>query len=71
MPIYQTFPLSNMYAVAHDHDYMELTPEDHYLKTAIINHICDTDIQRIEIVTRGHNSNVEWKDEKVKETDLI
>jgi hypothetical protein len=66
MPIYQTFPPSNMHAVAHDHDYMELTPEDQYLKTAKISHICDSDIHHIETVTRGQSSNAAWRDERSK-----
>ncbi|KAK3105393.1 hypothetical protein FSP39_024182 [Pinctada imbricata] len=66
MPIYQIFNPAYMFAVAHDHDYMELTPEDHYLKTANVTHICDAEIKRIETMTRGQNSNVAWRDERSK-----
>ena len=32
MPIIQTFEPANTLAVAHDHDYLRLTPEDRFLE---------------------------------------
>ena len=66
MPIYQIFEPSNMLAVAHDHDYLKLTPEDHFLEQFYVTKISDEQISLIEKLTRGQNTNVVWKEERAK-----
>jgi hypothetical protein len=39
MPIFQTFAPANTLAVAHDHDYLLLTPEDNFLESISVLNI--------------------------------
>ena len=53
MPIFQLFTPANTYAVAHDHDYLQLTPEDSFLETLCVTKINDEERQSIERRTLG------------------
>ena len=66
MPIYQTIEPSNMLAVAHDHDYLKLTPEDNFLQYFQVTQISEEQIALIKRITCGQNSNKAWKEERTK-----
>ena len=66
MPIYQTIEPSNMLAVAHDHDYLKLTPEDNFLRYFQVTQISEEQIALIKRITCGQNSNKAWKEERTK-----
>lgn len=62
MPINQLVPPANLYAVAHDHDYLELSPEDAFLQSMNIGRksVTDETVQKIEMATRGQCKNAKW-----------
>ena len=66
MPILQTIPPANIYAVAHDHDYLVGHPEDIFLDGMCIRTISQDQIQAIEESTRGQNENRKWSAESCK-----
>ena len=66
MPIFQLFIPANAKAVAHDHDYLRLTPEDNFLETLCVTKISKEDRQLIERRTLGQDRNPLWSDERTK-----
>jgi hypothetical protein len=66
MPIFQTFEPANTLAVAHDHDYLRLTPEDCFLERISVLNITREKITAIEERTRGQAKNITWKLERTK-----
>ena len=65
MPILQTIPPANIKALCHDHDYMDLPPEDQFLEKNNISTITPTAAAKIEESTRGQSSNSKWKEERL------
>jgi len=66
MPIFQTFEPANTLAVAHDHDYLRLTPEDRFMERISVLNITREKITAIEERTRGQAKNITWKLERTK-----
>ncbi|XP_041363632.1 uncharacterized protein LOC121379200 [Gigantopelta aegis] len=66
MPIFQLIPPANSYAVALDHDYLELTPQDSYLEAIFVSKITEDEIKNIEKQTCGQGKNPLWADERTK-----
>ena len=66
MPIFQTFEPADTLVVAHDHDYLRLTPEDTFLERIAVTHITQEKISAIEEKTRGQANNNIWKLERTK-----
>ena len=66
MPIFQTFRPANTYGVAHDHDYLKLSPEEMFLEKMQISNISDAQINAIERATVGQSLNAEWAEERTK-----
>ena len=64
MPVTQLYPPANPYAVAHDHDYLKDTPEDHYLQSINVTTIDQENIDRIQTQTMGQNQNRSWYSER-------
>ncbi|XP_069110247.1 uncharacterized protein [Argopecten irradians] len=65
MPIFQLFKPANAFAVAHDHDYLKLTPQDRFLERINLLNITQEKIDAIEERTRGQINNVAWKEERM------
>ena len=53
MPILQTVPPVNMYAIAKDHDYLTYHPEEIFPRVVGLSNITDEHIMDIEKKTRG------------------
>ena len=70
MPIFQTFEPANTLAVAHDHDYLRLTPKDHFLERISVLNITWEKITAIEERTRGQAKNITWKLERQSDCSL-
>ena len=66
MPIFQTIKPANTLAVAHDHDYLKLTPEDSFLHLSNISTITDSEIQKIKTSTKGQSISKNWLEERTK-----
>ena len=66
MPIFQTFEPANALAVAHDHDYLRLTPEDRFLERISVLNTTRENITAIEERTRGQAKNIAWKLKRTK-----
>jgi hypothetical protein len=66
MPIFQTFKPANARAVAKDHDYLKLTPEDNFLEKIYVTNISKEMVISIEKKTMGQSSNNMWKEERTK-----
>ncbi|XP_061167356.1 uncharacterized protein LOC133176217 [Saccostrea echinata] len=66
MPIYQTFTPANMIAVAHEHDYLKLSPEDNFLEKLQITKNSDSQIENIKSATKRQSLNKTWKVERAK-----
>ena len=66
LPIRQLFEPANILAVCHDHDYMEFTHEEYFLKSLNISSITESDLKQVERATRGQNNNKQWKEERRK-----
>ena len=66
MPIFQLFEPANAKAAAHDHDYLELTPEDNFLQAIGLLNLTDEKRDNIERYTRGQSKNRAWTEERLK-----
>ena len=66
MPIFQLFTPANTQAVAHDHDYLKLTPEDSFLETLCVTKISSEERLSIERRTLGQDKNPLWFEERTK-----
>ncbi|CAC5399358.1 unnamed protein product [Mytilus coruscus] len=66
MPILKTFQPANTFAVAHDHDYLKLTPEDNFLEKISVQNITKEKICAIEERTRDQANNITWKVERTR-----
>ena len=66
MPIFQMFTPANTHAVAHDHDYLKLTPEDDFLETLCVTKISPEERQSVERRTLGQDKNPLWYEERTK-----
>lgn len=66
MPIFQLFTPANTLAVAHDHDYLRLTPEDNFLETLCVTKISKEEREAIERRTLGQDKNPLWYEERTK-----
>lgn len=66
MPIFQLFIPANAQAVAHDHDYLRLTPEDNFLEALCVTKISKEERQQIERRTLGQDRNPLWSEERTK-----
>ena len=66
MPIIQSFEPANTLAVAHDHDYLRLTPEDRFLERISVLNTTRENITAIEERTRGQAKNITWKPKRTK-----
>lgn len=64
LPMLQLCPPANMLGICHDHDYFQLTAEDHFLHRHHIISISDSDIAAIEQRTRGQCGNKNWLQER-------
>lgn len=64
MPITQLVKPANLYAVAHDHDYLQFSPEEMFLREMNISYITNYNIQNTEIQTRGQHKNSSWYKER-------
>ena len=64
MPILQTIPPANMYAISNDHDYLEKHPEHQFLDQIGVTTISTKAIENIEKSTRGQASNRKWYEER-------
>lgn len=65
-PIFQTFSPANMRAYGCDHDYLQLTLEESFLKSCKLSEISDFDRVCLEEMTRGQNRNERWYEEREK-----
>lgn len=66
MPIFQLFTPANSLAVAHDHDYLQKTPEDNFLERILVTNISEQDRKNIEQRTHGQSGNPLWAEERTK-----
>ena len=66
VPIFQNFKPANACGVAHDHDYLEHSPEDNFLKAINVLSISQDQITDIESRTMGQHQNELWRDERAK-----
>ena len=66
MPIFQTFEQANTLALAHDHDYLLLTPEDNFLESISVLNIRQEKHNLIEERTRDQSKSETWKVERSK-----
>lgn len=64
MPISQLYEPANLYAVAHDHDYLKYSPEDMFLLQRNISEITENTIKEVEVSIRGQRSNERWARER-------
>jgi hypothetical protein len=64
MSLLQLYSPANPYALSHDHDYFELTAEDHFLASYNITSISDYEVNNIEQRTRGQATNKSWLNER-------
>ena len=64
MPVTQLYEPANLYAVAHDHDYLQYSPEDMFLQKMNISQITEDTIKEIETNTRGQQKNKRWNQER-------
>ncbi|KAL5011953.1 hypothetical protein ScPMuIL_010504 [Solemya velum] len=64
--IAQRYGPANTYAVAHDHDCLELTLDEQWLKDMCITNITNDNIIAIEKATKGQSSNKVWATERCK-----
>lgn len=64
MPITQLVKPANLYAVAHDHDYLELPPEEMFLRKINVSQITNSKIKEIESKTKDQHKNSEWVKER-------
>lgn len=65
-PIFQTFDSANVRAITNDHDYFEMSHEDHFLKICKLSEISEKDRNDIELYTRGQSKNDRWFEEREK-----
>ena len=65
MPICQLYEPANLYAVAHDHDYLKYSPEEMFLQKMNISTISGSAIEEIETNTRGQCKNRRWVRERL------
>ena len=63
LPIFQTILPANTVAVAHDHDYFALTPEDNAIG---VKDVDEHYVTRIEANTRGQSDSKLWAEERCK-----
>lgn len=66
LPITHLFPPANVFAAAHDHNYLEKTWEDCFLQAVNVTAITEAEIQDLERKTRGQTANPEWFVERTK-----
>jgi hypothetical protein len=66
MSIFQTFEPANTLALAHDHDYLLLTPEDNFLESISVLNIRQDKHNLIEERTRDQSKSETWKVERSK-----
>ncbi|XP_038063170.1 uncharacterized protein LOC119733878 [Patiria miniata] len=66
LPIRQLYAPANIFAVTHDHDYLELTHEEYFLKSLNVTNITENDLEQVEEATRGQSTNKFWKEERRK-----
>ncbi|XP_052271822.1 uncharacterized protein LOC127872536 [Dreissena polymorpha] len=66
MPIFQTFEPANTKAVALDHDYLKLTPEENFLERILVTKISSAVVVDIEKKTLGQSTNKLWIEERSK-----
>ncbi|KAH3870320.1 hypothetical protein DPMN_033502 [Dreissena polymorpha] len=66
MPIFQTFEPANTKAVALDHVYLKLTPEDNFLERILVTKISSAVVVDIEKKTLGQSTNKLWIEERSK-----
>jgi hypothetical protein len=64
MPIFQTVAPANTLAAAHDHDYLQETPESNFLTAIGISDISKNERDSIEQQTRGQSKNERWFEER-------
>ncbi|CAG2226881.1 unnamed protein product [Mytilus edulis] len=60
------FQPANPYAIAVDHDYFKLSPEDHWLKDNKLFQISDEDITSIQTITVNQSKSKQWLYERCK-----
>lgn len=65
MPLNQLYEPANLYAVAHDHDYLKYSPEDLFLQKMNISIITEDVIKEVESNTRGQSNNKRWVHERM------
>ncbi|XP_055954502.1 uncharacterized protein LOC126811236 [Patella vulgata] len=65
-PVLQMYESANIRALAADHDYMELTMEDHFLKTEKVSCISKAEIYEIEQQTKYQSACDRWTAERRK-----
>lgn len=63
-PIFQLFKPANIRAYSNDHDYLKISPENQFMKSAKLTEISLDDRRDIEIYTRGQNTNDRWFEER-------
>ena len=66
MPILQTIPPANVFAIAHDHDYLQDRPEEAFLKSFGIREMTVTELEEIEKSTRLQAASMVWRTECIK-----
>ena len=65
MPVCQLYEPANLYAVAHDHDYLKYSPEEMFLQKMNKSAISGSAIEEIETNTRGQCKNRRWVRERL------
>jgi len=63
MPVLQTIPPANIYAIVNDHDYLAQQPEEKFLQSICVSKIIAKDTKRIEEETRGQVKTNKWHTE--------
>ena len=66
MPILQTIPPANVFAIAHDHNYLKDSPEEAFLKSFGIRKMTMKELQEIETTTRQQADSIVWRTERIK-----
>jgi len=66
IPLLQTFSPANTYGVNNDHDYMEISPAEHFLRSANISAISAQQAADVEAHTRGQANSRLWHVERSK-----
>ena len=66
MPVFQLFEPANALAIAKDHDYLKLTPEDNFLEKLCVTTISEQERVNVEERTLGQTGNPLWAEERTK-----